>query len=147
MPRSWPLQEAKNKLSEVVDEAVARGPQVITRRGVETAVVLAYAEFRKLTLGRQKLSEFFRASPLVGVDLDLARARGPARGGPALLDTCSTRTASPNSSRSSRTGGSLGGSTTSTPSLSISVQSRLVKLPAGSKGCRAPSDGTPCRLG
>ncbi len=30
MARVWQLQEAKNKLSEVVDEALKQGPQVIT---------------------------------------------------------------------------------------------------------------------
>ncbi len=80
MARAWQLQEAKNKLSEVVEEALARGPQVITRRGVETAVVLGYADYRRMVLDRQKLSDFFRESPLAGVDLDLKRDRSPARG-------------------------------------------------------------------
>lgn len=84
MPRRWSLQDAKNKFSEVVDEAAADGPQVITRRGVETAVVLAYDDYRKLTLERKKLSEFFRESPLAGVELDLSRDRGPLRDEPLL---------------------------------------------------------------
>ncbi len=73
MTRVWQLQEAKNKLSEVVDEALSHGPQIITKRGVETAIVLSYADYRKLLLNQQKLSDFFRESPLVGVDLDLTR--------------------------------------------------------------------------
>jgi len=39
MARVWQLQEAKNKFSEVVDEALKHGPQVITKRGVETVIV------------------------------------------------------------------------------------------------------------
>lgn len=77
--RTWQLQEAKNKFSEVVEGAINDGPQVVTRRGVETAIVLSYAEYRKMLLGGQKLSEFFRRSPLVGVDLDLERDRSPSR--------------------------------------------------------------------
>ena len=80
MARAWQLQEAKNKLSEVVEEALAHGPQVITRRGVETVVVLGYKDYRRMVLDRQKLSDFFRESPLAGVDLDLERDRSPARG-------------------------------------------------------------------
>ncbi len=79
MTRVWQLQEAKNKLSEVVDEAQTHGPQVITKRGVETAIVLSYADYRTLLLNQQKLSEFFRESPLTGVDLDLARDTSPNR--------------------------------------------------------------------
>lgn len=73
MARIWQLQEAKNKLSEVVDEALTDGPQVITKRGVETAIVLSYADYRKLLLNQQKLSDFFRESPLADVELDLTR--------------------------------------------------------------------------
>jgi prevent-host-death family protein len=64
MPRIWQLQEAKNKFSEVVEEALQHGPQVITKRGVEAVIVLSYAEYRKLTLQQQPLSTFFRESPL-----------------------------------------------------------------------------------
>ncbi|MCS7061989.1 MAG: type II toxin-antitoxin system Phd/YefM family antitoxin [Anaerolineae bacterium] len=76
---TWQLQEAKNKFSEVVEAALTEGPQVITRRGMETAIVLSYADYRKLLLARKKLSDFFRESPLVGVELDLTRDSGPAR--------------------------------------------------------------------
>ena len=80
----WQLQDAKNRFSEVVDKALRQGPQVITRRGAETAVVLSYAEYRALLLRRKKLSEFFRESPLVGVDLDLERDKSAARDEGAL---------------------------------------------------------------
>ncbi len=79
MARVWQLQEAKNKFSEVVDEAVNHGPQLITKRGVETAIVLSYADYRKLLLQQQKLSDFFRESPLVGLNLDLQRDTSPTR--------------------------------------------------------------------
>lgn len=75
----WQLQEVKSKLSAVVEEALSGGPQLITRRGVETAVLLSYADYQQLLLNRQKLSDFFRQSPLVGVDLDLTRDASPAR--------------------------------------------------------------------
>jgi antitoxin Phd len=79
MPRTWQLQDAKNRFSEVVEEAIAQGPQVITKRGVEAAVVLSYAEYRRLQLGQSKLSDFFRQSPLADVELDLERDRSPLR--------------------------------------------------------------------
>jgi len=73
MSRAWQLQEAKNKFSEVVEEALKHGPQVITKRGKETVIVLSYADYRKMMLTQKKLSDFFRESPLVGIDLDLTR--------------------------------------------------------------------------
>jgi prevent-host-death family protein len=79
MLKTWQLQEAENRLSEVVDEALSQGPQVITKRGVETAVVLSYAEYRRLQLSHSKLSDFFRHSPLADADLDLIRDPSPLR--------------------------------------------------------------------
>jgi prevent-host-death family protein len=79
MSRVWQLQEAKNKFSEVVEEAMTHGPQVITKRGVEAVIVLSYAEYRTMLLNQKKLSAFFRESPLVGEDLDLTRDKSGLR--------------------------------------------------------------------
>ncbi|MBK9714652.1 MAG: type II toxin-antitoxin system Phd/YefM family antitoxin [Kouleothrix sp.] len=79
MPRVWQLQEAKNKFSEVVEEALSHGPQLITKRGVETVIVLSYAEYRTMLLNRKKLSTFFRESPLADVELDLTRDKSRVR--------------------------------------------------------------------
>ena len=75
----WQLQDAKNKFSEVVDNAFKFGPQCITRRGIETAVVLSMHEYKRLTSPTTGLVKFFRNSPLYGVALDLERDKGPAR--------------------------------------------------------------------
>jgi prevent-host-death family protein len=79
MARVWQIQEAKNKFSEVVNEAIKHGPQIITNRGVETVIVLSYAQYRKVMLGQKKLSDFFRESPLAKVDLDLMRDKSGVR--------------------------------------------------------------------
>jgi len=84
MARVWQLQEAKNKFSEVVDEALKHGPQVITKRGVETVIVLSYVEYRQMALTQKKLSDFFRESPLIGVDFDLTRDKSGPRADIAL---------------------------------------------------------------
>jgi prevent-host-death family protein len=71
--KSWQLQEAKNRFSEVVNDAVERGPQIITRNGVETVVILSLEDFRKLRRRESSLLEFFMGSPLKGAGLDLER--------------------------------------------------------------------------
>ena len=75
MTKSWQLQEAKNRFSEVVNEAVERGPQIITRNGVETVVILSLADFRKLRRRTSTLAEFLMDSPLKATKLDLERRR------------------------------------------------------------------------
>jgi antitoxin Phd len=75
----WQLQDAKNRFSEVVDEAIAHGPQVITRRGKDTAVLLSVEEFRQMNRPTMRVADFFRQSPMCGVDLDLSRDEDPLR--------------------------------------------------------------------
>lgn len=53
MGRTWQLQEAKNKLSEVVSRAQTEGPQTITVRGKEVAVVVSLEEHRKAREGKE----------------------------------------------------------------------------------------------
>jgi prevent-host-death family protein len=72
--REWQLQDAKNRLSQVVDSARHDGPQTITLRGKPAAVVVSFEEFRKLTQPRTSLAQFFKQSPLHGVELDLRRS-------------------------------------------------------------------------
>ena len=77
--RQWQLQEAKNRLSKVVERALQEGPQMITLRGKPTAVVMSAESFEKLTLPRTSLAEFFQRSPLHGVKLDLRRKKDTSR--------------------------------------------------------------------
>ena len=51
-PARWSLQDAKNKLSAVIDAAAKGSPQVVTRRGVETAVVISYEEYERIASQR-----------------------------------------------------------------------------------------------
>jgi len=79
MQQVWQLQEAKNKFSQVVEEAVQHGPQIVTKRGVEVAVVISYSEYRRMMTERKNIVDFFRESPLVGVELDLSRSKSKPR--------------------------------------------------------------------
>jgi prevent-host-death family protein len=78
-PRSWQLQDAKNRLSEVVDQAARSGPQIITRRGVEAAVVVSAADWAKLARQRRPLIEVLRRAPRIPDGLDVTRSRDTGR--------------------------------------------------------------------
>lgn len=45
---SWQVQDAKARFSEFLDASLKKGPQVVTRRGVETAVLVPIEEWRRL---------------------------------------------------------------------------------------------------
>ncbi len=70
---TWQLQQAKNHFSELVNRALSEGPQVVTRHGEEIVVILSKADYNRLIKSQNSLLDFFRQSPLVGVELDLER--------------------------------------------------------------------------
>ena len=45
---SWQLQDAKARFTEFLNAALRRGPQIVTRRGVETAVLVPIDDWRRL---------------------------------------------------------------------------------------------------
>ncbi len=45
---AWPVYDAKARFSEFLDTTLKEGPQVVTRRGVETAVLVAFDEWKQL---------------------------------------------------------------------------------------------------
>ncbi|MBI9083284.1 MAG: type II toxin-antitoxin system Phd/YefM family antitoxin [Desulfobacterales bacterium] len=75
----WQLQDAKNKFSEVVEKALTVGPQIVTRRGVETVVVISVEQYRELTRPETNIADFFIKSPLRGSGIKLERDTGSAR--------------------------------------------------------------------
>lgn len=75
----WQLQDAKNRLSELVRKAQREGPQVITLHGRDAAVLVSAREYRRIAKPAGSLAEFMRKSPLAGVALDLRRSRDTGR--------------------------------------------------------------------
>ncbi len=70
---TWQLQEAKNKFSEVVDTSVKNGPQIISRRGRNTAVVISFEDYRRYIAPEPKLNfkEWLMQAPVA--DLEIKR--------------------------------------------------------------------------
>ena len=78
--KKWQLQEAKNRLSEVVRKASEEGPQVVTLRGDDAVVVMDASAYRRLaSRSREGLAEFIRRSPLARSALDVDRWRAATR--------------------------------------------------------------------
>lgn len=75
---SWTVAGAKARLSEVIDRAQS-DPQVITRHGKPSAVIVSAEEWARKTARKGTLAEFLMASPLRDADLDLERVRDLTR--------------------------------------------------------------------
>ena len=46
--KAWPLQDAKARFSELVDSCLREGPQLVTRRGKDTAVLIPIDDWTRL---------------------------------------------------------------------------------------------------
>ena len=74
MSKKWPVQDAKMRFSELLDTALAEGPQIVTKRGVETAVLLPIEQWRRMErMTRPNLKELLLASEARTEDLTAPR--------------------------------------------------------------------------
>jgi len=46
--RAWPVQDAKARFSEMLESCLREGPQLVTKRGVEAAILAPATEWRRL---------------------------------------------------------------------------------------------------
>ena len=77
--RTWQLQEAKARFSELVNEVEAGGYHTITKNGHPVVIVISHEEFQKMRTHKETLGEFLTESPLSRFNLDIQRDRDPGR--------------------------------------------------------------------
>ena len=63
--REWPLQDAKNKFSAVVNAALEGEPQHVTRRGRPAVVVIAVKDYERLRRAEKAGAPGLRSAPPV----------------------------------------------------------------------------------
>jgi prevent-host-death family protein len=76
---NWTIAEAKAKFSEIIERALAEGPQTITKRGRTAAIVVGAEEWERKTKRAGNLAEFFAASPLRASGLTIRRRKTQPR--------------------------------------------------------------------
>jgi prevent-host-death family protein len=76
--KTWPVQDAKARFSELLETCLKEGPQIVTKRGAETAVLVPVDDWRRLQQSaRATLKELLLAAAPRG-DLHLPK-RGRSR--------------------------------------------------------------------
>jgi antitoxin Phd len=68
---TWPVQDAKARFSEFLDACVADGPQIVTRRGAETAVLVPIAQWQRLSSAAKPTLKELLLSDVDRFELDL----------------------------------------------------------------------------
>jgi antitoxin Phd len=67
---SWQLQDAKARFSEFLNAALNEGPQIVTRRGVEAAVLVPIEEWRQTQrANRPNIKELLLSGPRFEMNL------------------------------------------------------------------------------
>jgi antitoxin Phd len=75
--KRWPVQDAKARFSELLEASLTRGPQIVTRRGVEMAVLVRVDHWRQMEEAtRPRLKELLlAAAPRAEIPSPPRRAR------------------------------------------------------------------------
>jgi len=81
---NWPVQDAKARFSALLDATLRDGPQVVTRRGVEQAVLVPVETWRRLESARPSLKALL-LSDAARVDLAVPKRGRLRRRAPAAL--------------------------------------------------------------
>ena len=76
---TWQLQEAKNKLSELIRRAQVEGPQTITKHGEDAVVVLSMTDYKSLEKPNTTLVQFMASSPLAEYEINVERDKSLGR--------------------------------------------------------------------
>ena len=82
MDNTWQVQDAKARFSEMLETSLVNGPQIVTKRGVETAVLVPIDQWRRLQMMTKPNLKELLLAPNARTDR-LTPARGRLRRRPA----------------------------------------------------------------
>jgi prevent-host-death family protein len=76
--QSWPVQDAKARFNEFLEKCLTEGPQMVTKRGAEAAVLVPAAEWRRLQAAAKPSLKELLLSSQARAEIPIP-ARGHAR--------------------------------------------------------------------
>jgi antitoxin Phd len=83
---NWSVQDAKARFSELLETCLAEGPQVVTKRGAETAVLVPLRDWQRLQQSARPTLKELLLSPHARVDLAIPERGKLRRRPPVDLD-------------------------------------------------------------
>ena len=69
--KSWPVQEAKARFSEFLETCLREGPQLVTRRGQDAAVLIPLSEWERLTRAAKPTLKELLLTDIARADLNI----------------------------------------------------------------------------
>lgn len=80
---TWPVQDAKARFSEFLDACVANGPQIVTRRGAETAILVPIEQWKRMSSAAKPTLKELLLSDVGRADFELPE-RGKTKHRPVI---------------------------------------------------------------
>ena len=80
MKNIWKLQDAKSQFSKLVEQALKKGPQYVTRRGVEAVVIISFKDYEALTSTKPSFKEILLSCPKMDENFEFTRQKDLPRG-------------------------------------------------------------------
>jgi antitoxin Phd len=77
--KSWPVQDAKARFSELLETCVREGPQIVTRRGEEAAVLVPIEEWKRLCQNARPSLKTLLLTDFARAELRVSRRGGHRR--------------------------------------------------------------------
>ena len=83
--KSWPVQDAKARFSELLQTCLKDGPQLVTKRGAGAAVLVPLAEWERVKRGNRPTLKEWLLTDIARGDLNIPsrrtwRRRSPGAG-------------------------------------------------------------------
>lgn len=76
---TWPVQDAKARFSELLDRCLTDGPQIVTKRGTQTAVLIPVDEWHRLQAAARPSLKALLLAPEARTDALVVPPRGKAK--------------------------------------------------------------------
>ena len=84
--KSWPVQDAKARFSELLETCIAEGPQMVTKRGAEAAVLVSIEEWKRAKTGSGRSFKELMLADDARFDFEIPRMQFGFREPPAFDD-------------------------------------------------------------
>lgn len=84
--KTWPVQDAKARFSELLEASLTKGPQIVTRRGVEMAVLVRVDQWRRLEEATRPRLKDLLLAPAPRADIPVSPRRVRRRREPSALE-------------------------------------------------------------
>lgn len=83
--KSWPVQDAKARFSELLETCLREGPQIVSKRGADTAILVPLRDWERLQRSAKPTLKELLLADGARVDLDLPKRGGLRRREPGEI--------------------------------------------------------------